>query len=273
MNDFDKDSLKDSIDRDIHDEIHDRIRGRIRGQLRGRIRRNWDRSGGPFHGIIWGGVVCVVGIVLLLDHMGWISAGDLWRFWPMIVIVAGLINVMQPGKLFWGALLVVVGTLLQLDSLHIIRFRWAEVWPLAVIAAGLMMIWGSIESRRRRISAPNGQDTMNATSVFGGVERRITAQDFRFGSVSAVFGGVELDFHGADIDGEEAVMEVNVIFGGVEIRVPDHWHVEARNQTLFGGYSDSTRGALNNSGAGPTSSKKTLVITGQVLFGGIEVKN
>ena len=114
---------------------------------------------------------------------------------------------------------------------------------------------------------------MNATSVFGGVERRITAQDFRFGSVSAVFGGVELDFHGADIDGEEAVMEVNVIFGGVEIRVPDHWHVEARNQTLFGGYSDSTRGAVNNSGAGPTSSKKTLVITGQVLFGGIEVKN
>jgi len=175
----------------------------------------------------------------------------------------------------------VVGVLFQLDSLHIIHFRWAELWPLAVIAAGLMMVWGSIESRRHRVSSPDAKNTMNATSVFGGVERRITAQDFRFGSVSAVFGGVELDFHGAEIDGEEAVMEVNVIFGGVEIRVPDHWHVEARNQTLFGGYSDVTRGAANNSGTGPgagsgvgpTSSKKTLVITGQVLFGGIEVKN
>jgi predicted membrane protein len=286
MNDFDKDTLKDSIRRDIHDQIHDeiheRFRGRMRGgRLRGRIRRDWDRTDGPFHGIIWGGIVCAVGIVLLLDHLGVISAGNLWRFWPLIVVVAGVVNLTQPGKLFWGALLIVVGVLFQLDSLHIIHFRWAELWPLAVIAAGLMMVWGSIESRRHRVSSPDAKNTMNATSVFGGVERRITAQDFRFGSVSAVFGGVELDFHGAEIDGEEAVMEVNVIFGGVEIRVPDHWHVEARNQPLFGGYSDVTRGAANNSGTGPgagsgvgpTSSKKTLVITGQVLFGGIEVKN
>jgi DUF4097 and DUF4098 domain-containing protein YvlB len=114
---------------------------------------------------------------------------------------------------------------------------------------------------------------MNATAVFGGVERRITARDFRFGRVSAVFGGVELDFHGADIEGEEAVMEVNAIFGGVEIRVPDHWNVEARNQTLFGGYSDTTRAAANPSASDTAPGKKLLVITGQVLFGGIEVKN
>jgi hypothetical protein len=91
----------------------------------------------------------------------------------------------------------------------IVHFRWAEIWPLAVIAAGLMMVWGSIESRRRRISSPDGKSTMNATSVFGGVERRITAQDFRYGGVSAVFGGIELDFHGAEIDGEEAALELN----------------------------------------------------------------
>jgi len=273
MTDFDKDSLKDSIRRDIHDRIHDRINDQVHDQLRGRIRHDWQRAGGPFQGMIWGGAVCVVGIILLLDHLGIISAGNLWRFWPLIVVVAGAIHLTQPGKRPWGAFLIAVGILFQLDSLHVIRFSWAELWPLAIIAAGLVMIWGSIESRRRRIEIPDAQSTMNATSVFGGVERRITAQDFRFASVSAIFGGVELDFHSAEIDGEEGVLEINVVFGGVEIRVPDHWHVEARNHTLFGGYSDTTRGTANPGGAATGSAKKTLVITGQVLFGGIEVKN
>ena len=71
---------------------------------------------------------------------------------------------------------------------------------------------------------------------------------------------------------KKRVMDINVIFGGVEIRVPDHWRVEARNQTLFGGYTDTTRGTGNPSGQRHRH-QETLVITGQVLFGGIEVKN
>jgi predicted membrane protein len=273
MTDFDKDSQKDPMHRDLHDQIHDQIRDQIRDRVRSGIRRNIGGPAGTYHGIFWGAAICVVGVILLLDHMGLVSAGDLWRFWPLLVIVAGAINFTQPGKRPWGAFLMVVGALFQLDSLHLIHFRWAELWPLAIIASGLMMIWGSIEARRRRIDFPDTQSSMNATAVFGGVERRITAQDFRFGRVSAVFGGVELDFHGAEIEGSEAVMEVNAIFGGVEIRVPEQWNVEARNQTLFGGYSDTTRTAANPSASAVTSGKKLLVITGQVLFGGIEVKN
>ena len=111
MTDFDKDSLKDSIRRDIHDRIHDRINDQVHDQLRGRIRHDWQRAGGPFQGMIWGGAVCVVGIILLLDHLGIISAGNLWRFWPLWMIAAGAINLTQPGKRPWGAFLVVAGVL------------------------------------------------------------------------------------------------------------------------------------------------------------------
>jgi predicted membrane protein len=267
MTDFDKESLKDSIRRDIHDKIH--------GDMQAKIRDKFSR--GPaagYHGIIWGGAICLVGIMLFLDHMGLVSAGDIWRFWPMLIMVAGAINLTQPGKRPWGVFLIVAGGLFLLDNLNIIHFRWAEFWPLAIIAAGVMMIWGSIEARRRRIDFPDAQSTMNATAIFGGVERRITAHDFRYARVSAVFGGIELDFHGADMDGDEAVMEINAVFGGVEIRVPDNWRVEARNQTLFGGYSDTTRNAVSPAPSdGSAPSKKTLVITGQILFGGVEVKN
>jgi predicted membrane protein len=272
MTDFDKDpmrdpmrdSLKDSIRRDIHEQIHDRIAER----LRDRAHRSQ-----PAHGLIIGAAICAVGVILLLDHMGLIVAGNLWRFWPMLLIVGGAIHLTDVRQWPKGAFLILIGVLFQLDNLGVIHFRWAELWPLAIIAAGVMMIWASIEARRRRINFPDSQSTMNATAFFGGVERRITAQDFRFGRVNAVFGGVELDFHGAEIEGEEAVMEINAIFGGVEIRVPDNWNVEARNQTMFGGYSDTTRKAANPSAGAPTVGRKLLVITGQVLFGGIEVKN
>jgi predicted membrane protein len=90
--------------------------------------------------------------------------------------------------------------------------------------------------------------------------------------VNAVFGGVELDFHGAEIEGNEATIEVNAVFGGVEIRVPDNWRVEARNQTVFGGYTDTTRSAVRGAD-GTAVPTKTLFITGSVVFGGVEVKN
>ena len=254
-----KDQMTDSIHRDIRDRIADRIRNKAHGHH-------------PAQGMVLGAAICVVGLILLLDHMGFIQAGNLWRFWPLLLVVAGVVNLTESGKQVWGALLITVGVLFQCDNLGIIHFRIADLWPVAIIAAGAMMIWGSFKARRFKANIAGGVNAMNATSVFGGVERRVGVKDFKYGSVSAVFGGVELDFRDAEMEGEEAVMDINVIFGGVEVRVPDHWRVEARNQTLFGGYTDTTRGTGNAPG-GTVTGNKTLVITGQVLFGGIEVKN
>jgi predicted membrane protein len=257
MTEWDKDSIRSSIENDINNRMRDRPR-------RGR-----DPHG---HGVIWGAAICVFGVILLLDHLGYVSADRLWRFWPILVIVAGVASFTQPGRRAWGACLIVAGALFQLDSLGIMRFRWVDLWPLVIIAAGLMMIWGSIESRRVRAATPGDtQNTMNISAVFGGIERRISAHDFRGGTVSAVFGGAELDFRDADMEGDEAVLEVNAVFGGAEIRVPENWRVEVRGQTVFGAYSDSTR---SSGPADPNAPKrKVLILTGSTLFGGVEVKN
>ena len=257
MSDWDKDPEKAraAFQENLKNNIHARFRDR-----------------GAHHSIIWGAVICAIGVVLLLDHLGVISADRVWRFWPLLLVVAGVVNLTQCGKRAWGVALILAGTLFQLDSLGIIRFRWVDLWPLAIIFAGLMMMWGSIESRRlRTASSGDAQNTMNSNAIFGGVERRITARDFRGGRVSAVFGGVELDFRDADIEGDEAVLEVDAIFGGVEIRVPETWRVEARGQTLFGGYSDTSRVSVAGDANGPK--RKTLIITGTALFGGVEIKN
>jgi hypothetical protein len=107
---------------------------------------------------------------------------------------------------------------------------------------------------------------MNAVAVFGGCERRVAIQNFQGGRATALFGGIELDFRDADME-SEAILEVNCIFGGVEIRVPETWHVHSRSLPVFGGYEDKT------SQPHSPGKTKTLIVTGMVIFGGVEIKN
>ena len=272
MADFDKDSYRDSLKQDIRDRIHDEIRDRRRELKELRRRQKGSRHHDPAQGVVWGGIVCLVGVLLLLDHLGVISVDHLWRFWPLIPMAVGAAHMAEPGKRQWGAFVLLIGTLFLLDSLAIMRFHWSELWPVVIIGVGGLMIWNSLEAQKRRGEIPDAANTMNAHAIFGGIERRITAKDFRFGRVSAIFGGVELDFHDADIEGDKAEIEVNAIFGGAEIRVPENWRVEAQNQTVFGGYSDTTRNSKRPDDA-PVAGTKTLIISGTAMFGGIEVKN
>ena len=107
--------------------------------------------------------------------------------------------------------------------------------------------------------------------MFGGVERRIGMNNFAGGTVTAMFGGVELDFRSAEIEGEEAVVLVEAVFGGIEIVVPEGWMVIYEGQSIFGGYNDETRPPLPDvPGAAP---RKRLILRGRAVFGGITVKN
>jgi predicted membrane protein len=269
---FDKDAYRDSLKQDVRDRIHDEIRDRRRQLKDLRRSQKGARRNNPAHGAIVGAVVCLVGVLFLLDHLGVISVDHLWRFWPVILIGVGAAHLAEPGRQQWGAFLMLVGGLFLLDSLNIMHFHWAELWPVVIIGVGGMMIWNSIVGQRRRQDQPDTANTMNAHAVFSGIERRITAKDFRFGRVSAIFGGVELDFRDADIEGDTAELEVNAIFGGAEIRVPDNWRIESQSQIVFGGLSDSTRNA-NRGDDAASPRNKTLVISGTVTFGGVEVKN
>jgi predicted membrane protein len=264
-------NLRDKIHNEIHDKIHEGVTGR-----RPPMKVGFPFGSRPYGGgLIWGVILTVVGVGLLLDHLGIISFDRLWRFWPLFLIFAGIVNFRSPERRFWGIMLLFAGAILQLNQLGYSRFGWAEFWPVILIAAGLMLMWNALEARKRRSeSSPSGSDprtTLNEAVVFGGLERRMTSQDFQGGDVTAIFGGVELDLTEASIKGDQATLAITAIFGGVEVRVPSTWQVAFRGSPIFGGVEDKTRTPRMDDPA--SSSPKTLVITGAVIFGGLEIKN
>jgi predicted membrane protein len=228
-------------------------------------------------GLIWGALIVAAGVALLLDHMGFIAIGSLFRFWPMTLIFFGVGHLFTRSNQAWGAILIVVGAIFQLNNLGITHLRFADMWPVAIIAIGLVLMWGAmkppivITSNSAGGSDNLSPDMFNATAIFGGIERRIKSQAFRGGRATCIFGGAELDLRDANIDGDEATIEVNCIFGGAEIRVPDSWNVHSLSTPVLGGYSDKTHISASPDQTG--AKRKTLIVTGTVIFGGVEIVN
>jgi predicted membrane protein len=273
---FDSKNLSDDLRDRINREVHSRLNasgedsGKRRGPLVVGIHLGGRRTGGLF----WGALLVLGGVALLLDHMGFISVDRLWRFWPLLLICAGIPNLMRREHRIWGILLIAGGVLCQLNELGLAHFRWNDIWPILLIATGLMLMWGALEARRRPSAPPNSGDprtTLNESAIFGGIERRVTTQDFQGGQLNAIFGGVEIDLTDASMQADEATLEINAIFGGVELRLPETWQVAFRGTPIFGGISDKTRSSRTVDLSDPR--RKVLILTGAVIFGGVEIKN
>jgi len=114
--------------------------------------------------------------------------------------------------------------------------------------------------------------------VFWGSRRRIVSKNFVGGEVVTIFGGFELDLTQADIQGNEAKLDIVAIFGGGEVRVPPSWNVILQTIGIFGHASDRTLHPAQPSGATPAGTPaspaiKTLIIEGVSLFGGVTIRN
>ncbi len=225
----------------------------------------------PYWGFIWGLLFVAVGVVLLLDHLGIVSGRAFFQFWPMLLVLAGIASLRKRENRAWGFILIMAGTVLQLNKLNILHVSLWDLWPLIFVAIGLMIIWNTLEGRK--VGAPPAGDSntvLNEVAIFSSVERRVTNRQFQGGRLTSVFGGMEIDLSEADIEGTEAVLDLNIVFGGCEIRVPASWHVALRVQPIFGGIEDRTR---QSAPADSSSERKTLYLKGSVVFGGVEIKN
>lgn len=110
-------------------------------------------------------------------------------------------------------------------------------------------------------------DFLDSTSIFGGAKKTILSKNFRGGDITNIFGGAEIDFTMADIDGR-VIIDITQVFGGTKIIVPPHWQVVSNMSAVFAGVDDKR---LRKTGSGDTN--KVLVLEGVSIFAGIEIRS
>ena len=225
-------------------------------------------------GMLIGGLIVAAGLVLLLDNLGIVRVYDIWRFWPVILIIVGVSKAIEsrsPGGQVWGGFIAVIGLIFLVDNLHIRIFDFEVndiIWPLGIIGFGIFMLIRAMD-RKRIMDQTVAGDTSDLAiwCVFSGVKRRIDAQEFKGGEVVAIFGGVNLDLRHSAITAERAVIDVNALFGGIDIKVPENWKVVMKGMGVFGGFEDKTVAPRPD----PNVKIPELIITGAAIFGGVKV--
>jgi predicted membrane protein len=228
-------------------------------------------------------VLIVIGTLFLLGNVHILPSMNWFDFWPVILIVIGLMKLLEAprkGGYVGGAVLLGLGVVFLTDNLHLLPFSVWDLWPVLLIAIGAGLLferipWGGRPewAGRRvccgpRVAAASGPGALNLAAVFSGGKRKFDGQEFRGGVVSAVFGGFDIDLRRATMAGDSAVFRTDVIFGGCEIKIPESWDVEMHGAAIFGGFSDETR----HPPAGAPGIKR-LIVRGGAVFGGVVVKN
>lgn len=229
---------------------------------------------------VGGAVLIIVGACLLLQRL------DLnlphWLFsWQMILIAVGIVvgakHNFRPGG--W-IVMVLVGGIFLVNEIFDLPYATAQfIWPVVLILVGVMLIFkknypaAEWPSKKKSFAASEefstGEDVLNATAIFGSVNKAVMTKNFKGGDVTAIFGGATLNFMKADINGA-AVMDITTVFGGCEIIVPANWKVQVDITTILGGVEDK-RYMGQQVPNGPI--EKLLILKGTCLLGGVEIKS
>ena len=115
--------------------------------------------------------------------------------------------------------------------------------------------------------ATGAQDAswLDSAAFLGSVEHRNLSAAFRGGEAAAVMGRLEVDLRAATMAGEEIVIEVDVVMGRVEIRVPDDWRVVSEVDAALGAVE------IHTSRRDAAAGTPLLVVRGGVLMGKLYV--
>lgn len=233
--------------------------------------RNMRRQFDPTTHVALGFMLAALGVLFTLDNLHLLRVGEILRYWPAALIVVGLVHISQsraPGGWLGGAIWIVIGSVMLGNRLGLFSVSIFKFWPLLLVLVGVRMA-----AQAYYPDSPDGVDTdagsvMSAVSLLGGVDRRITSQEFKRAEITAFLGGGKIDLREARLGGGQAVLHVLAFMGGFEVLVPDTWNVILEATPFMGGVDDRRRPPATPDPAAPT-----LFVRGFVMMGGVEIKS
>jgi len=203
-------------------------------------------------------ILVILGSAFLLANLGWIPNISRYIFsWPNILLLIGL-GLLISGKPKPALIFILIGGFFFAQRYF--HLDTSLLWPVVLIVLGIAFIL-----RKSGSSSSTSKDNrIDETTIFSGSEKTLSSPVFEGGKLTTIFGGSELDFKNTT-PAEGAVIDVFIMFGGSEMKIPANWNVILETTPVFGGVSDERDKSVTKDGP-------TIRIKGFVLFGGIEIK-
>lgn len=217
-----------------------------------------------------GAALVLGGLLLFLSNLNLINIGGVWRWLPSLFILLGIWQLyVNNFRFFTGPLILIVGGFLfQLSALGALGIDSVfDLWPLILIIIG-----GSILVERLGIQLPSlpgrNQDpnSVNILAIFNEAKHTATSEVFDGGELTAIFGSAEVDLRQITPASQPITINAFALFGGVEMKVPETWHVQRDIIGIFGGTEDSRKQK-----ADIADRPVDLIVTGFALFGSVEI--
>ncbi len=176
-----------------------------------------------------------LGVIFLINDIYFIPFHIREYFWPILLIIIGLVVILKPRRL---------------------RKRYKKQF-------------GGEDEPGMEGDGPGGTfsryDKLDLVSVFSGLKRNIISKNFQGGETVTVFGGTEINLLQADFE-KTIDLEVTVIFGGLKLIVPQNWEVRSEVTSILAGVEDKRYSAVE-----VLPEDKRVILTGTVIFGGVDI--
>lgn len=219
----------------------------------------------------------------LLDFVG---IGELFRWTfrtafsliPSVILILGLLwltRSKEGAKPLIAWFVTLFGGVLVISQFGLFGLNFGEMFLPMWLVVIAFIIMNPRDLLPRRLNSSNedlddDQGQIKLVAFMGGGELDYTSRNLTGGEVVAVWGGYQIDFRNADMQGDSMELNLFCVMGGVEITVPSNWEVEKRGAVcIMGGFSNKTR-CLADELELP---RKKLILKGLALMGGGEVKN
>jgi hypothetical protein len=221
----------------------------------------------------------LIGLLLLMPHFGYDWDLDFWDLWPVALVIIGISHLSGEkgkSKSVEGFLWIGFGLLFLGNSLGYFHFHFRMVWPLLLIAAGVLLL--TQHARRAGSGRPAGEgppadgDTLQAFWMLGGSRNRVDSKKFRGGSAASILSTGTVDLKNADFE-SEVVIDTLSILGKLIIVVPENWEVSMQGMSLLGSMKDRTGETVSIRPKSRPAVSKRVVIKGLALLGDVEVSN
>jgi predicted membrane protein len=225
--------------------------------------------------VLLGGILIFLGGLFLLNTMNILHfrISSVIFSWPFIMLVIGLFVLVNTEKKFLGGILSGIGALFLIPRIFPqIDYDGGIIIPIFFIVLGTYIIL-----KKRKVDAEFGdasdtskinKDKIDDVSIFGGGTKIISSNNFQGGSITAIFGGSEINLINCQLAEGDNVLDVLCVFGGTTIILPKEWNVVINVTSVLGGFSNK---AIRNPSI-VIDQNKTLHIKGLAMFGGGEVK-